>query len=161
MGYSHSSSSISASGSFVNEPAWNILVEVGSAGLAAGHAAPVLENPEAALSLSRRAPAASASEASFFRTLSSKPGRLERCFLNGEPTTSSSPISAGIAEGMADCDDCDGVASSMLLPFGALVKTMALGTSGRVGVVAGGLTLRSCSFGDGTLSGSAECWRFS
>jgi hypothetical protein len=106
-------------------------------------------------SLSRRRPPSAALAPRALRTSGSNPGRLDRCFLNGDPIAAASGLrSAGMADGMGGCV----IEISGLLPFENVDEG---GVSAFTGVVAAGLALRSCSFGDGAFSGSAECWRLS
>lgn len=152
----HSSSSIVWSGFLSGGPGSNF--EIVSSGTPAGNEPPhPLEKTEAIPpSLSRRGPTLFESIPSFFRTPSSKPGKLARCFLNGDPMIAPGSRSTGSPDGGGWSEP----AVNDAIPFDEPVRS-SVGISVEVGVVANGLCFRSCSFGEGTLSGSAERWRFS
>ena len=90
------------------------------------------------------------------RMLSSKPGRLARCFLNGLPTIASGAMSAGSAD--------EGCAAGVA-PLGREAEAVLLGAGALVGAGVPEMGLLEAgdlrALGEGALRGSAECWRFS
>lgn len=132
--------------------------EIVSSGTPAGNEPPApLEKAEAIPpSLSRRGPTSFESNPSLFRMPSSKPGKLARCFLKGDPIIALGSRSTGSPDGGGWSEP----AVNEVAPFDEPVRS-SVGISVEVGVVANGLCFRSCSFGEGTLSGSVDRWRFS